>query len=173
MLGFIYAIDERFRVYIRGLTILTRMEKFLATYTRLGDGWIWLITAGVLFSVWPLDQAVVVLVRALAAGGISIAIYWLVKLGVRRKRPFEKIPGVRAEVPPLDRYSFPSGHTMNNLAAGMMVFHFYPWLGLPVVIMPLSWGLLRVYFGVHFLSDILGGVFLGWLSFRLAMLLPF
>jgi len=93
--------------------------------------------------------------------------YWLVKLSVRRKRPFDLLKEVNADVPPLDKYSFPSGHTMNNLAVGFTVFAEAPSIGWIMLFMPITWGFLRVYYGVHWLSDVIGGIFLGFLSFWL------
>ena len=54
---------------------------------------------------------------------------------------------------------------MNNLAAGFMVFALAPQIGWLVIFMPITWGFLRIYFGVHWLSDILAGIVLGYVSY--------
>jgi len=34
-----------------------------------------------------------------------------------------------------------------------------------MLLLPVTWGLLRIYFGVHWASDIVAGIFLGGISF--------
>jgi undecaprenyl-diphosphatase len=46
---------------------------------------------------------------------------------------------------------------MNNLSVALSLCYHFPLLGTTATLVPLSWGVLRVYFGVHYVSDILGG----------------
>ena len=39
----------------------------------------------------------------------------------------------------------------------------FPALGGAIALLALSWGILRVYFGVHYLSDVVGGAVLATL----------
>jgi undecaprenyl-diphosphatase len=71
-------------------------------------------------------------------------------------------------VPPLDKYSFPSGHTMNNLAVALTLALYFPRITAPALLLPVILGMLRVLFGVHYLSDIIGGSLLGVCAFWLA-----
>jgi undecaprenyl-diphosphatase len=56
---------------------------------------------------------------------------------------------------------------MNNLAVASTVFFCVPQYGWIMMLLPLTWGLLRVYFGVHWLTDVLCGFALGVVSFAL------
>lgn len=151
--------DLRFYKVLKKKPLSLRGERWLKRYARLGDGWFW--GAVLLWLLWShsLQELRQVLLPALSSALVSLLIYWGVKLTTRRLRPFE-LWGEEAAVPPLDRYSFPSGHTMNNLAVAMALSFFFPSIAGLAIAVPLSWGILRVYFGVHYLSDIIAGALL-------------
>ena len=51
-------------------------------------------------------------------GLVNLLIYKLIKTLTRRERPYVQHPGIHASRAPLDRYSFPSGHTLHTVAFG-------------------------------------------------------
>lgn len=164
-------LDERFSRYLYTHRLPVRTDRLLRLYTRLGDGYVWaLIVLLILVAEGPKFLALV-LAQVLPSLIVSLGLYWIVKLSTKRKRPFDAIPEFKALVPPLDKYSFPSGHTMNNLAIATTVLLSVPAAGLVMMCLPLTWGFLRVYFGVHWLSDVVGGFLLGIASFGLGHLL--
>jgi undecaprenyl-diphosphatase len=146
------------------------MDKFLRFYTRMGDGYVWVLVIAYIYFFYGRTTLFGIIECVIPAILLSLAFYWLVKLSVRRKRPFDLLKEVSADVPPLDKYSFPSGHTMNNLAVGFTVFAELPSIGWIMLLMPITWGVLRVYYGVHWFSDVIGGICLGFLSFWLGQL---
>ncbi len=168
MFIWIAKFDERITRY--GLThrFPDKIDSLLRFYTRMGDGYIWsLVIAYVLIRYGGVFFSKIV-IQVLFSLLVCLTLYWVIKLSARRIRPFDAIDEVKALIPPLDKYSFPSGHTMNNLAIAATVCAFAPEVGWIMLLLPLSWGLLRVYFGVHWLSDVVGGFFLGILSFVIA-----
>lgn len=163
-------LDERFSRYFYSHRLSPRADGLLRLYTRLGDGYVWALIVLLILGIYGPKFLALVLAQVLPSLVVSLGLYWLVKLSTRRKRPFDAIPGFKALVPPLDKFSFPSGHTMNNLAIATTVLLSVPAAGFVMMILPLSWGFLRVYFGVHWLSDVVGGFLLGIASFALGRL---
>jgi undecaprenyl-diphosphatase len=148
------------------------MRYFLKIYTRLGDGFIWIIAILYLGLKMGWSEFFGSLTVSVISIVLSITLYWTIKLSIKRPRPFNAIDGVKAEVPPLDKYSFPSGHTMNNLSVGLVVGIQHPELIWATVGLPITWGFLRIYFGVHYFTDIIAGIllgtFCGWTAFAIA-----
>ena len=157
--------DNRVSVYWTNHHFSGHANRILRFYVRLGDGYIWALF--IAFLIWKIgfEEFLPILWHALTALAVSLAAYWVIKLWVKRPRPFAANPAIMAEVPPLDKYSFPSGNTMNNLAVASAVFYSAPQYGWVMVLLPFTWGLLRVYFGVHWLTDVLCGFMLGILSY--------
>ncbi len=142
----------------------------LTLCVRLADGYIWIFIAAYLWYDRPPEVFREILLHSVLAIAVSLSVYWPVKLLVKRPRPYEANLdlGITARVPPLDKYSFPSGHTMNNLCVGMTLALYMPDLYYFALGLPLFLGTLRIYFGVHYLSDITAGGILGFLSFSIA-----
>jgi undecaprenyl-diphosphatase len=167
----IVALDRACLRTFHSIPLPKMVSWMLIALVRIGDGWIWTLIALYLWLVLPLPQLKLVVLHCLVALGISLALYWPVKLLVRRARPFDAGLEVVPKVPPLDKYSFPSGHTMNNMAVALTLGLYFPHIMLLALFIPMALGVLRILFGVHFLSDIGAGALLGGLSFFLAKLL--
>ena len=137
------------------------VKTLLKFYTRLGDGYIWIgviayLTISYSWEIWQ-----VALWKSILATVISLSLYFLVKYSTKRPRPFQKWTDTQAEVPPMDKWSFPSGHIMNNLAIGCAIATSFPELWFFVIVFPITCGFLRIYFGVHYASDVFFGGFFG------------
>jgi undecaprenyl-diphosphatase len=163
--------DLRFFHFWRRHTFSLSVDKFLRFYTRLGDGYVWALVVAYIYVFHGEHILIGIIKQVMPAVFLSLALYWILKLSIRRKRPFDLLKGVNADVPPLDKFSFPSGHVMNNLAVGFTILSEIPQIGWVVVFMPITWGFLRVYYGVHWLSDIIGGLLFGFLSFWVGQIL--
>lgn len=164
-------IDVAALRYLHSLNLSPRLEKALIAFVRIGDGWVWIGIAAWLYAIMPWRDFQSVVAQCLLAIGISLLLYWPIKLMTRRIRPYDTHAWVTRKVPPLDKYSFPSGHTMNNLAVGLTLASHLPVLYVPAIGIPLFLGLLRIVFGVHFLTDIAAGAVLGVASHFAALAL--
>jgi undecaprenyl-diphosphatase len=89
---------------------------------------------------------------------------------IDRLRPFEVLPDVIARAG-ASGGSFPSNHALNNTAAATILSYMYPnrmliWWTTAVII-----GVSRIYVGVHWPTDVLGGAALGLLGGLAIMML--
>lgn len=136
------------------------VRSYFALASRLGDGIAWyamLVALPVILGATALAPAMHMAVTAL----VAVAIYKLIKGALGRERPYAAHAAVLALVPALDRYSFPSGHTLHAVAFTVMLAHYFPALLVVVVPFALSVALSRVVLGLHYPTDVLAGAALG------------
>jgi undecaprenyl-diphosphatase len=94
--------------------------------------------------------------------GLSgVAIYKYLKVRLIRERPCIRHAGIRRAMAPLDRYSFPSGHTMHAVSFTWQVVTHFPELGWILIPLAAQIALSRVVLGLHYPSDVLAGAVLG------------
>jgi undecaprenyl-diphosphatase len=128
--------------------------------SRMGDGIIWYVLVGVLPLLY--GRAAMRPAISMAITGITgLLIYKWLKHTLLRERPFIRHPGITLAMPPLDRYSFPSGHTLHAVAFTWQAVAFFPELAW--VLIPIA-GLIaasRVVLGLHYPSDVLAGGAIG------------
>lgn len=136
------------------------MLRAFALVSRLGDGVFWYA----LMAVLPLvdgRRGTRASLHMAAVGLVGVALHKLVKRGVVRQRPFVTQQGILLGAAPLDRYSFPSGHTLHAASFAMVVWAYYPalvWLVIPFATLV---ALSRPILGLHYPSDVLAGAGIG------------
>jgi undecaprenyl-diphosphatase len=75
--------------------------------------------------------------------------------------PCEIEPHCWSQATPPDKFSFPSGHTITAFAITIALGTCYPAFQFPLLVVAASIGLSRIVLGMHYLSDVIAGAFLG------------
>jgi undecaprenyl-diphosphatase len=159
------AVDSAFFRLLAARPLPKSVTLPLIVLVRIGDGWVWVLMAAYIWWALPFARLEASLKHCVLSIAVSLAFYLPTKFLMKRPRPYDNGLDVVPLVPPMDKYSFPSGHTMNNLAVALTLSLYLPGIALPAVVIPVAMGLLRVLFGVHYLSDIVGGTVLGAAAF--------
>jgi undecaprenyl-diphosphatase len=141
-----------------------------AAVSRLGDGLVWYLLMLALLLLGDADDQRVVLQMALL-GIASLLAYKALKRLSKRPRPLSRERALATAVAPLDEFSFPSGHTLHAVGFTLVLVQHYPESALLLWPLCAAIALSRVVLGLHYPSDVLAAIGLGWgfaeASFRL------
>lgn len=128
--------------------------------SRLGDGLLWYALILVLPLVYGRAAVKPAIVMALM-GALGVLVYGLLKRVFVRERPFITHAAIDRAAAPLDRYSFPSGHTLHAVSFTWQACAHFP--DLAWVLVPLAALIAgsRVVLGLHYPSDVVAGAAIG------------
>ena len=132
----------------------------LQVVSWLGNGIFWYALMLALLIADPHSAALPVLHMAFV-GAVCTCCYKMVKRSTVRARPYETNPLVLARASVLDRFSFPSGHTLHAIAFSLVACFHYPGLWVLLWAFTVLTALSRVALGLHYPSDVIAGGVLG------------
>ena len=155
-----FAIDRRMCVAANRWGTRRAVGVFFGIISRLGDGVFWYS----LMAVLPLldgRRGLLAAAQMAITGLTALLLYRLLKRWTRRPRPFRACPGVIAHVPPLDEFSFPSGHTLQAVSFTIVALAWYPLLAPLLLTFTALVGASRVILGLHYPSDVIAATVIG------------
>ena len=129
MFQHVYDMDLALSAKINKACHYNLVKQFFRVISRLGDGVFWYVLIAVLPIYYGM-QGLMASLHMLLAAAAALLIYKVVKLKTSRLRPFEYNTGIVQGTIALDRYSFPSGHTLQAVCFTLVVLAYFPHLAL-------------------------------------------
>jgi undecaprenyl-diphosphatase len=165
-----HRLDSNLCIAVNQTSQVRLIRDLFRLVSRLGDGLFWYALMLLILLFEGSDGLLPVLHMALAGLSGTLLYKWL-KGKTLRPRPFEVHQDIFMTGKPLDKFSFPSGHTLHAVVFGLVAINYYP--ALSFIIMPFvsMVALSRVVLGLHYPSDVLAGAFIGSLIAALSFLL--
>jgi undecaprenyl-diphosphatase len=133
-----------------------QISAFLA---HSGDSWFWLLALVIIWfnsnTEWHDRSAIM----AVGIFGLALLVF-AIKLITRRRRPEGEWGGIYRRTDP---HSFPSGHAARATLLAVLAFGLGPpWFALLLAIWAPLVCLARVFMSLHYLSDVVAGMVLGF-----------
>jgi len=164
MADFFYSIDLSIFYFINHSLSAGFPDKFFSLITNVNNWYIaYIILLGISFFKGGTKGKI-------AAIGVILLIVitdqtggHLIKEFVHRLRPCNALTDAITPLGCTGSYSFPSNHSFNNFAAAVFYYRLFPKLKWVLFITASLIAISRVYLGLHYPSDILGGAVLGFI----------
>lgn len=145
---------------VNALSRRRTIREFFGAVSEVGDYSAWVVL-GLVCALQPGVATTTLVVQALLTAGAGVLVYKLLKQKLVRERPFIRHGEIVCGAAPLDRYSFPSGHTLHATSFAILYGSYEPlllWLLVPLALLV---ALSRVILGLHYPSDVLVGGAIG------------
>jgi undecaprenyl-diphosphatase len=136
------------------------VRRFFSSISRMGDGGAWLVLGGAVLLVYG-SKAVPFILQAVVIAAAGVTIYKLLKHRLVRERPYIANGNILCGTPPLDRYSFPSGHILHAACFTVLFGDFEPLLLIVAAPFAVLVAISRIVLGLHYPSDVVVGAAIG------------
>ena len=163
-------VEYRVCAALNGSSRRRPIRALFALASWLGDGKFWyglMLALPVLAGAQGGRTAVQMAVSSL----VGVLVYKLLKHSTSRERPYVRHSTIACAVAPLDRYSFPSGHTLHAVCLTLIALEYHPELALLLLPFTFLVMLSRMVLGLHYPTDVIAGAAIGWILAEASMLL--
>ena len=164
MFEFLQSIDTQLFYFINVTLANPLTDKFMPFITERDN---WFIFFGIMWLAMlfnggkrGLIAAILILITITVSDQTSSS---LIKDLVQRIRPCNVLNGVHLLVNCTGSYSFPSSHAVNHFAGAFLLSHFFPEYRFALYGGGFVVALSRIFVGVHYPFDTLGGMLIGML----------
>ncbi|OIR17672.1 undecaprenyl-diphosphatase BcrC [mine drainage metagenome] len=165
-----HQLDSNVCVAVNQASQYRVIRDYFRVVSRLGDGVFWYGLMIAILIIKGSESTLSVLHMSLA-GLVGTLLYKWLKGKTLRPRPYEVHQDIWLTGTPLDKFSFPSGHTLHAVVFSVVAITYYPELSIIVIPFTAMVGLSRVVLGLHYPSDVLAGALIGgliaWCSFMI------
>ena len=158
---FLMSLDSGILLFLQEHVRSELWTPFWTGITFLAEGgWMWIVLSLALLIPRRTRTTGITALISMAVGFLFTNL--ILKNLVARIRPYDAIDALTILVSPLRDYSFPSGHTTVSFSCAMVLFLTLPRrYGIPALVPAVLIAFSRLYVGVHYPTDVLGGMLIG------------
>ena len=145
----------------------TKVSKIAKIISFFADPRLWGIVGVVFTIIGFIEQDFPHLITFVTGFFQAFIFYYVIKNLIKRERPFKQIEGIERLDKTGHGFSFPSGHCHHStILVGLLWLSFYnnPWFIIILLMYNVIVGFSRIVLGVHFISDVIFGIILGYFS---------
>ena len=152
--------ELRFCRYLNRSSGSTAVRQVFRAVSWLGDGWVWYALTLALPLIYG-HPGLIAAIHMVLTGAIGVLAYKVIKNRAVRERPYITHSAIQCASVPLDRYSFPSGHTLHAISFTLLLAGYFPEWTAALAGLALLIALSRVILGLHYPTDVAAGALLG------------
>jgi undecaprenyl-diphosphatase len=172
MVDYLDQFELKLCLRVNSLSRSELVRRFFSGVSWLGDYPAWVLF-GIAVAVRQGAAAPVFIIHAVATAAVGVAIYKILKNRLVRERPYVTHGEIVCGTAPLDRYSFPSGHTMHAVGLTVLYGAYEPILLAVMIPFAALVAASRIVLGLHYPSDVLAGAIMGTLLATASLQLMF
>ncbi len=162
MADFLYSIDLAILYFFNHTLSSPFADKFFSTITDVNNWFItYILLVAILFKYGGRKGRIALVLALVMVAAADQFGYRILKENIGRIRPCDALTDILTPHGKSGSYSFPSNHALNNFAVAVFFSSLYPQFTVVLFIVASLIAVSRVYLGVHYPSDIIGGAIIG------------